>query len=66
MLSTSLLFANVAEIPRLHLRTARPLPGVDSVNNVAGTKDTGILIDTRRTAHHLSTYMEHLLKKGKN
>jgi hypothetical protein len=42
MLPTYFPFANVADIPRLRLRAARPLTGVDSANNVAGTKDIGI------------------------
>jgi hypothetical protein len=43
-LSISFPFGNVAVIPGLRLRASRPMPGVDSANNVTGTKDIGVFL----------------------
>jgi hypothetical protein len=62
-LSISFPFGNVEVTPGLRLRASQPLHFVDSANNVSGTNTIGISVGTRRTARHLSTYMERLLKK---
>jgi hypothetical protein len=52
--STSLPFANVADIPRLRLREARPLSGVDYAYYVVSTKAIGHYFE--HSAHYTPSF----------